>query len=358
MRKKERLNPRILFLFQKYIKNECTPEELDELLNGLNDNKIDSQIDFIMRSLWKAIKQHESQPVTDEKIKQWRKEIKQLLDQTGSRKHARRILDRKIQFRPASVAAAAVILLLISIGTIRLINRGYIHSNKTELARTDFQYYQVSDTGTKQIDLPDGSRVLLNSNTKLHIEKTLFNRSVREIWIDEGEAFFEVAKDPAKPFIVHNRNLQTRVKGTSFNVKAYPILGETVVTVRTGLVEVTGGTGLTEMLRPGEQITFNTANNSYQIHRVKWQNAVGWTDGRLALYNANVKELGIRLKQQFGVVMELRDRALEDVRFNAAFAEGATINNVMDVIGELYSVSYRIDGNRVIISAKKETTFN
>ena len=89
----------------------------------------------------------------------------------------------------------------------------------------------------EEFTLPDGSRIYLNRGSKLTYDDRTFNDERREIRLS-GEAFFEVAKNPAKPFIVYGGQTQTTVRGTSFNVKVYPGVRENVISVRDGRVEV------------------------------------------------------------------------------------------------------------------------
>ena len=118
-----------------------------------------------------------------------------------------------------------------------------------------FTYYSFSDTDThgqsllaevsektifdadkniRELKLPDGSVITINRGSRISVIKNEFNKDKREVWLEEGEAFFDVAKNPEKPFIVHSREIQTIVKGTSFNIKAYGELNENVVSVSTG----------------------------------------------------------------------------------------------------------------------------
>jgi len=97
--------------------------------------------------------------------------------------------------------------------------------------------WATDNTHRTTVTLPDGTVVQLNAGSRLEITEATFNRQKREVWLS-GEAFFEVAKNPEKPFIIHTGTMQTTVRGTSFNVKAYGELGENVVSVRNGRVEI------------------------------------------------------------------------------------------------------------------------
>ena len=118
----------------------------------------------------------------------------------------------------------------------------YTYFFTMELSRSSEPIELVTKTTSKgqkaTITLPDGSVLKLNSESSITYPKQ-FNKNVREVSLN-GEAFFEVAGNPKKPFIVSSEGLRTKVLGTSFNINAYKDFSEIAVTVVTGRVEVSG----------------------------------------------------------------------------------------------------------------------
>lgn len=213
-------------------------------------------------------------------------------------------------------------------------------SSKVASEAIAIDYFQSGAGEMKKMLLPDGSVVYLNSDTKIGLATANFNKEKREIWLEEGEAFFEVAKNPEKPFIVHGRALETTVKGTSFNVKSYKELDESSVSVRSGKVAVRNGNQLIGELTKNKQITYNRVTGKAQQAEANWEDAAAWMDHRLVMKRANVKELKLRLKQQFGVDLLLRDNVLEGTLLNSSFKKGASLKEVLEVISVLYNVHY------------------
>ncbi|GAB3917400.1 FecR family protein [Larkinella terrae] len=138
--------------------------------------------------------------------------------------------------------AAAVLAGLVGLGGWYLVTQQ--RANKAEYAQLVKQATEKYDLvevenqtkPTRLIVLPDGSSVLLKKGSKLSYP-TYFSRSVREIYLS-GEAFFEIAKDPNRPFFVFANEIVTKVLGTSFNVKAFPDDKRIQITVKTGKVSV------------------------------------------------------------------------------------------------------------------------
>ena len=208
--------------------------------------------------------------------------------------------------------------------------------------------FQTTDAQTKSIILPDGSRIQMNRGTKFSYATHAFNRKQREVWL-EGEAFFEVAKNKEKPFIIHTGAMQTTVRGTSFNVKAYPQLAENVVSVRSGKVEVSNRNQMLAVLTKNKQLTFHSTTRHFQTNDMDWENAAGWTDGKLVLCNANVKELQFRIKQTFNANLTIEGSLLEGAMFNSSFNKGTGLKDILERICALYNVHYEVSGNIIRI---------
>lgn len=257
---------------------------------------------------------------------------------------------RVIQLQQYVQYAAAAAVLLMGIGFYFYNNS----KNSLDIVQPQaiaMEYFQSGTGEMKKMELPDGSVVYLNSDTKLGVATARFNKEKREIWLEEGEAFFEVAKNPEKPFIVHTSNLETTVKGTSFNVKAYKELDESSVSVRSGKVAVSNENNLIGELTKNKQITYNKLTGKIEQGESNWEDAAAWMDYRLVMKRASVKELKLRLKQQFGVDVILQNNALQGTLLNSSFEKNASLKEVLEVISVLYDVRYDTSkSGKVILS--------
>lgn len=112
------------------------------------------------------------------------------------------------------------------------------------------------------VNLPDGSSVLLSEGSSIRFGKEM-NGPERDVYLD-GEGFFEVVKNPAKPFLVHTDKLTTRVLGTSFRVRSFPGQEQAEVAVKTGKVAVTadgGNAAQPLMLYPNQRVSLVRKND-------------------------------------------------------------------------------------------------
>jgi transmembrane sensor len=210
-------------------------------------------------------------------------------------------------------------------------------------------YFQTETSNLKIVKLSDGSIITLNSGTKLSMVENQFNRKQREVWL-EGEAFFEVARNPEKPFIIHTGSMTTTVRGTSFNVKAYPQLAENVVSVRSGRVEVTTGKEQLALLTANKQLKYSTARHISESSEVNWKDAAGWIEGNLVLNGAGAEELKMRLQQRFGVTIIISGNALNGKSLSGSFSKERTLREIMSTISTVYSIHYKIKDNQVTIT--------
>jgi transmembrane sensor len=202
--------------------------------------------------------------------------------------------------------------------------------------------FEVGSDSLRVLTLADGSVVHLNRGSKLELVKNRYNRKQREVWL-EGEAYFEVTKNPHKPFVVHSGKLQTTVKGTSFNIKAYPQLGELTVSVRTGKVEVGSGGVVLAMLTPDKQLVYHSISGKSFVHAIDTQELLVWTKGNMVLNNASAEELRLRLYQFYNVKVQLNAKFPTEPMFNASFNPDTPMEEVLQTICSIYNLQYSID---------------
>jgi transmembrane sensor len=247
-------------------------------------------------------------------------------------------------------ATAAVIFILLG-GSILYYSKNDFIQEKLGMVAQAKTLFQTTDDETRLVILPDGSRIQLNRGTRFSYITHAFNRKQREVWL-EGEAFFDVAKNKEKPFIIHTGTMQTTVRGTSFNIKAYTQTGQNVVSVRTGKVEVCAQNKVLAMLTPNKQIIYNTAKRTSETESIKTSDITVWTNGCLVLNNANISELRLRLKQCFNVNLQVDGQALNRAKFNAVFKTGTSLDEVMQTISILYEIKYKTapSGDIIIFS--------
>lgn len=189
-----------------------------------------------------------------------------------------------------SVGAVAVLL---------IIGFFFVKFNMTEKPLAYVTYH--NDFGKiTQLTLSDGTMVTLNANSSLKYPKS-FAAKKREVILD-GEAFFDVSKDRARPFSVNAKGTRTTVLGTKFNISAYPAGKNTVIALVEGKVLAEANRGKEKLLlKPSEMATFNGTSrhlikSSFDIAAI-----TGWKSGMLIFKEASFEEIAARFYNVYGV---------------------------------------------------------
>lgn len=322
-------------LFKRYYQKETTDDESQnlELWNPESQNifpfwATDEQTKTGVENVWKSLSLQYGF-LTDEENKP-----KPVLKRFSIRQY--------IQYAAASVV-------LFSILTIGYQYSKYQTFDSLQYVFSAEVYYKTGNFETKVFQLPDGSHITLNSNTILAINKNTFNRQRREIWLKDGEAFFDVIKNPHKKFIVHSPDMDVIVKGTSFNIKAYKTLDETTMTVKTGKVEVLKKGAKPALYLPDEKFVLNKTQNKILKETVSPQSIASWKDGMFVLDKVDGKELLLRLSQHFKVSVEAAPGTLDEVQFSADFDKNASLDEVLETIISVYKLKYKKEDNNILL---------
>tara|TARA_R110002096_G_scaffold69594_1_gene167020 strand:- start:1456 stop:2619 length:1164 start_codon:yes stop_codon:yes gene_type:complete len=204
---------------------------------------------------------------------------------------------------------------------------------------------------TLSVTLDDGSVIKLNSGSELSYPSSFANLNTRKVTL-KGEAFFEIAKDPLKPFVVQTDETFTQVYGTVFNISSY----EDDDNIEVVLVEGSVGVGdklrfkeknLT-MLKPSQKIT--NSNNSFIVEDVDITPYVSWVEGVISFQNANMSQIIKKLERQFDVQIINENNTLEERQFTGAF-DKENIESILKTIQTHTNFKYIKKGK--IITIKK-----
>lgn len=246
----------------------------------------------------------------------------------------------------ASVAAVLVIVVSVSY----FISNSGTTLNDTSISSLNEKqlFVQTGDFEMKKTELSDGTRIHINANSRIEYNQNEFDTDRREVWL-EGEAYFDVTKNPDKPFIIYTKEIRTTVHGTSFNIKAYGGIGEISVSVETGKVEVSLEQSALGMLTANKHFVYREFNKTHAISDRNWEDAAAWMEKRLVLRDANINEFKIRLQQIWGMKVIIEGDVLANSVLNASYPKNTKINNVLEGISEIYDIKYSIDENNKVV---------
>lgn len=210
--------------------------------------------------------------------------------------------------------------------------------------------------GEYVVELSDGTRVWLNANTMFDFPVD-FVRQERVVKL-RGEAYFEVAKDAKRPFIVETEGTRTRVLGTSFNVKAYPDERYERTTLLEGSVEITlaesTGTPSPRMvLEPGMQARWETGSRSLSVRAVDAEDAIAWRRGEFLFTEEDIQVVLQTLSRWYGVEFVSTDEKLETYTFSGMMSKDDKLGETLEILTLAGGPAFRIEGDKVYMSKKK-----
>lgn len=242
------------------------------------------------------------------------------------------------------LSIAASIALLIMVGfAFYYFNNGF--SIRTHAANQVEQKY--TKKGEKlTLRLPDGTTVKLNSNSSLSYLSG-FSNNLREVHL-EGEAYFDVKKDPAHPFVIHTGEISTTVLGTEFNVRSYGEENSIEVAVVEGKVKVKDGRERYLLLAPNEVSTFTKDKKAFRKSTRDISRIVAWNKNILVFENASAAEVWKKLENWYGVNIIINNASNIEGRYNGEY-ENESLETVLRGISFASGFSYEIDEYKNVI---------
>ena len=200
--------------------------------------------------------------------------------------------------------------------------------------------------GEYQIILADGTRVWLNSASKLTFPP-YFTGAERRVTLS-GEAFFDVAHDDKKPFIVETARMDVKVLGTRFNVNAYEDNEVVSATLVNGSVEVFSGEQQTIRLAPGEQAYGK--ESELEKREVNVRLYTSWIDGKFMFNNTELEEIAKQISRWYDVQIFFSNENVKKVRFTGAIMKFKPLEDLIRMIEKTSQVRFSVKNKTIVIS--------
>lgn len=202
------------------------------------------------------------------------------------------------------------------------------------------EYYTLlTDEHKSNFTMEDGTVITLNKNSRLSYSDK-YGKSNREVKL-EGEAYFEVTKDPSKPFQVEMNGASIIVLGTHFNVKADTESDDITATLVEGSIRFEGAEQKIEMT-PNQQLTFNRSSKKVDVKQVDTDIFTSWKDGLLKYKSISFIELIEELKHVYQVQIEIDAEELmkPTVRVSGTFSREQSIEQILKVISRSLPIQW------------------
>ena len=371
-------------LLSKKIAGEATGDELEELQQLISDNPEWKTTMENLRELWS------SKPVivdTDKKQKiedAYLVHINRLKEKGADFKENTELAVHDVEINLTAVkkpfykswityAAAAVFIVAVIFLYPLIADTG--KTNEVASPIRPFNEITINPGSRTKVQLPDGSQVWVNSGSHLTYEGN-FKGNTREVQLD-GEAYFDVAKDASRPFIVHTSGIDIKVLGTAFNVKAYKTEPTIEATLIHGSIEVINKSqpgSAKIMLKPHEKLVYN----KYVIKDIKDYKAdiqpvadsfsiiikplgkniadndiveTAWVYNKLIFEDERFADLALKMERWYNVKISIENEKLKDYRISGTFVN-ETAEEAVKALQLLVPFSYSIKNNEVKIIKK------
>lgn len=285
-----------------------------------------------MREIWES-----DTSVADEST---RGELHKLHKRIDRRKSAAYTLYSRL------MRAAAIILLPLTGAVITY----FVMQHYPQTVEPELVECFVPHGDKRQLTLPDGSDVWVNAGSILIYSKQ-FTGKTRTLFLN-GEAYFKVAKDPKKPFIVKTKYIDVQALGTRFDVQSYPESEQTVATLVGGKIKVDSKTSDESFtLVPNEQVIYDNQSGRLSKQAVDARLFARWKEGYLMFQGASFNYIVKTIERRFNVTINYEDNKYAGRSFNVKFKPDESLTQVLEVLKEMIvGLRYKIKDNVVYIN--------
>jgi len=337
-------------IFKLYLNGEATPFEerrLMHFIQSAEENQTELQ-EIIERAFQQEKAERSESPETAN-------EFSAIMDRINA---SQKPQPKKNRAQLLKFAAAMLLIGTLSLLIFKTKHHTSDLPKEAEIVLTE----KTTAPGQKiKLMLADSTVIYLSGSSRLKYPQSFVKGKKREVYL-EGEAFFEVKRDTAHPFIVHSGQMETQVLGTSFNIYAYPSDKKFSVAVRSGKVKVSDVTdqkNLKELstLTPGQKLFFQPKNGKIELkENMDTEEMNAWINNRFVFHQASISELMEKLERYYQVKIAYSSPCkVDEYRFNATF-ENLTIKQVLEQLDLMSAgkIQYTIHNNKSITLRRKD----
>jgi ferric-dicitrate binding protein FerR (iron transport regulator) len=244
--------------------------------------------------------------------------------------------------------AAVLLIPLIGLGILYQLNQ----HNPSAIQYTE----TIAPRGQKsQIVLSDGTKVWLNSDTKIRYPGQ-FDKNQRDVYLD-GEAFFEVTKNEHQPFLVHTLGPEVKVVGTKFNIKAYADENQVETSLFEGRVDLLLKNKESNQiedkeLKPGQSLIYSGISQQLTSVRFPKDEIDGWKKNQLIFKDDTFIKLVKKIERWYNVEVVYDERKFDNRRLTVELFEGERLEKLMDILSLALSVNYRYEQGKIYLTPK------
>lgn len=224
----------------------------------------------------------------------------------------------------------------------------YTSSEGKNVDEIRFNELEVPRGGEYKVRLADGTLVYLNSATRMKYP-VKFDEKERKVYLS-GEAYFEVAKDPERPFFVEMEGVEVRVYGTSFNVNTHQKGNVQTVLVKGSIGVKVLSSGMESVIRPGQMAEFKQGNTKVDVKDVNVAVYTDWKDGIFRFENQRLEDILTVLSNWYDVDIFYQTVSVKELHFSGYMERYKDVSVILEAITLSTGVTFSIQGKTIIVS--------
>lgn len=390
---------RLKYLFDKFLKKECSSHEVEELVALLQEKEATDTLMPRMQEVWERIKsEQKNYPVDWQQMYQHITSQKRIVSATGRGTRLRRIAaaiaavvvcsagmylwsqQQSKQDVPTAIAQTSQdvppggnkAVLTLGNGSTIVLNQtangtltrqgnarvvkvdsgklAYLSSGNTKTgARVQYNSLGTPRGGQYQLKLPDGTKVWLNASSFIRYP-TAFTGGTRQVEVS-GEVYFEVAKNTKQPFVVTAGGMRIHVLGTHFNVTAYRNDPLVTTTLLEGKVRIDTKRHNSLIMAPGQAVSLNKKGEITLTKNADMEEAVAWKNGLFIFHNDDLPTIMRRLSRWYDVQVEYKNGIIPGNHFTGTIRRSENISKVFKMLELTGGAHFEIKGRKIIVSS-------
>lgn len=215
---------------------------------------------------------------------------------------------------------------------------------------SEYHTLKIPRGGEYRLKLSDGTIVFLNSESELRYPIN-FGTMLREVEL-KGEAFFEVAEDQQRPFVVKAEQVHVKVLGTSFNVNTYDKDYIETVLVNGSVGIQVDGNDQEWRVKPNELARFDRKNKTIEVTEVDVLPYVTWKEGHFLFKNQSLEQIMDIMARWYDIKVEFQDESIRDLHFTGDIRRHADFSVILKALTSSVNVDYKLKGHELILYIK------
>jgi len=323
----------IIQLIEKFFRKQASDEEVVRLKELFSQTEAETMLSDYYEEKWEQAN-FNSEKEMEERI--WTKLLEQIQP----------IAEPAIQplWRKYLRIVASILIPVFCVGL------GYFLAENKLTQATNKTTVQVEVGQKANVQLPDGTKVWLNSSGLLTYDNT-YNQKERIVYL-QGEAYFEVNEDKSRPFIVKATDISIEALGTKFNVKAYPDDNYVMATLLEGCIRF-NSPSQSEMMNPNDKLKFTKNDGKITMDSISEADRnVSWVTGQLAFDRERLEDIAKILERMYSIRIRFASENLKDIRFSGTLKNN-NLENVLQLITFVSPIRYSLENDSTFVIQSK-----